>query len=303
MKRVLKLTVLLMFMGYVGAAALPNKSITDVGEDVLENGRVVRAARKTDVTLGQCKKLAAVSRLYESGQLGIRSRRAYLASSLPPYTVVWVLLLHSCIGAPYATIFYVVLAVIVTLAFGFALAAQLAVPSTIISQLNVKDKTVYESIVKTCDEWYKVEFASISSPSKLLQQSHRAWFATVLAGITMVVLIVAAIALVLRRVTRRGGSDEVEEAGRDVSRAPSLNMMKLSFESARTRLAAQFGVCIEDDNETCVICFGELSGGGALILDCKHRFHTACIARWLTLAYNIRCPVCREYIEGLETVE
>lgn len=43
-------------------------------------------------------------------------------------------------------------------------------------------------------------------------------------------------------------------------------------------------VCLADDDDA--------AGAPALALDCRHRFHTACITEWLACG-NLSCPVCR----------
>ena len=43
------------------------------------------------------------------------------------------------------------------------------------------------------------------------------------------------------------------------------------------------------NEETCAICLEALSG--ALELPCEHRFHSACIGKWLERAHT--CPTCR----------
>lgn len=53
----------------------------------------------------------------------------------------------------------------------------------------------------------------------------------------------------------------------------------------------------EEEEETCMVCFDKmqknLSAHEELILSgCKHRFHTACILKWLDT--NRTCPLCRE---------
>ncbi|XP_062982703.1 E3 ubiquitin-protein ligase TTC3 isoform X1 [Elgaria multicarinata webbii] len=48
------------------------------------------------------------------------------------------------------------------------------------------------------------------------------------------------------------------------------------------------------DNDTCVICYEELSSAVLHVLDCGHRFHKMCIGTWIK--EHSTCPTCRHHV-------
>ena len=47
----------------------------------------------------------------------------------------------------------------------------------------------------------------------------------------------------------------------------------------------------DDQEEECAICLGSLGSEDVVPLNCDHKFHHACLSRWLQT--NNTCPVCR----------
>jgi len=47
-----------------------------------------------------------------------------------------------------------------------------------------------------------------------------------------------------------------------------------------------------EEEDTCVVCISDLWARKVCQLPCQHRFHAACIQRWLSKAYRPICPLC-----------
>tara|TARA_B100001094_G_scaffold319286_1_gene363911 strand:+ start:9478 stop:10035 length:558 start_codon:yes stop_codon:yes gene_type:complete len=72
---------------------------------------------------------------------------------------------------------------------------------------------------------------------------------------------------------------------------PQQNQTTLDRESMRRLLNNT--VESENDSEQCPICLENFEEGMTIVeTQCNHKFHNACISRWLQ--NNTSCPVCRE---------
>lgn len=53
----------------------------------------------------------------------------------------------------------------------------------------------------------------------------------------------------------------------------------------------------DDGDDVCAVCISQMAGGEMVCtLACRHRFHHACIARWLRI--SVACPLCKAHALG-----
>ena len=78
-----------------------------------------------------------------------------------------------------------------------------------------------------------------------------------------------------------------------------LHVLRSSLEIRSKNILVQQNLTMPTEachcGELCSICYDQMDGTAEAQLPCKHRFHRACVTKWL-IRGSLRCPMCNHEI-------